>query len=103
MSARPRFSADPKLPSCFASNPPPTLVIPTSTRVSPINVTTMPVTKGVMMRLAQRMKGLKTIGTSAATRHTPNTAPKASCCEPPALNTDWASAMMGPKNTKLVP
>ena len=102
-AARPRLAADAKVPSCFASNPPPTLVMPTLTRVSPISVTTIPITNGVMIRLAERMNGPNTSGTNAVTRHTPNTAPSACSRDPPSAMIAPASETMGATNTKLVP
>src|SRR6266404_2515382 len=51
-AASPRFSRLPKLPSLFALKPPPAFTALTSSNVSPIRVTTVPVTIGVTTVLA---------------------------------------------------
>ena len=92
--ANPRFSKLPKVPFSLAITPPPQAVIPTFTRLIPINVTTIPDTSGVMTFLAYFKILLISISTTEPAMHTPNIRGK-----PPANPVD----IIGPINEKLVP
>ena len=92
--AKPRFSKLPKVPFSLAITPPPQAVIPTFTRLIPINVTTIPDTSGVITFLAYFKTLLISISTTEPAIHTPNTNGN-----PPAKPVD----IIGPMNEKLVP
>src|ERR1039457_5594082 len=103
IAASRRFCGLPKEPSRRASKPPPMLVIPTSMSVSPISVTTVPVTSGVITRVARRMNWLMVIATSEPARQTPKIIPRARVVDAPAAMLSPAVEIIGPRNTKLVP
>ena len=98
-----RLRGLPKEPSRLASKPPPIVMIPTSISVRPISVTTVPVTRGVMIRLASRMHWLIVIATDDPARHKPKMIPSAVRGEAPAARLRPAVEIIGPRNTKLVP
>ena len=77
--------------------------MPTCTSVRPISVTTVPVTTGVMTRLASWMNLLASMTTSEPARHSPKTSPRASADDAPPATAIDAVAITGAMKVKLVP
>lgn len=92
MRAMPMFWSEPK--SGAEALPPPQEIMPTLIRLIPISVTTMPLTRGVMIRRAYFSMRLTNISTTEPATVAPNMAGN-----PPAR----PAVIIGPINEKLVP
>ena len=91
------------LPKLSAASPPAKSVIATLMRLTPILVTTMPVTRGVMNLFNFGMNGLKQICKSEPAMHKPKIKLSRSVELPPAFLTYRPIVTITPTKVKLVP
>ena len=92
-----------RLPKLSALKPPAKSVIPTLINDKPMEVITMPVVNGVIIRFRRVIKRLNNISTKAPAMVKPNNIAKISSAVPPSLFTFAPASSSALINAKLVP